>query len=184
MADHTANDARHVAKMCNVSGCNIEASYWIDTSEGFAEPLLESASPSTFYLCLDHQYELDGKDGNGYAHLRIDTGELPGLKSASTAVPRIATCAATCDGAPLGGLLCQSQNSIASDTAAALVRNPDAGRSNAKLDQPLPRTTMLPGVREGRQPTVPLHPPRRRLALSNSSFRGGRSLRFLLNRPR
>ena len=33
------------------------------------------------------------------------------------------------------------------------------GEGNPNLDQPLPRTTMLPVVREGRQPTIPLRPP-------------------------
>jgi hypothetical protein len=68
----------HIAKKCNVKDCEQEASYWIDTSEGFVESLLDATVPHTFYLCIDHQYELDGKDVNegGYVHLRIDTGEL------------------------------------------------------------------------------------------------------------
>jgi hypothetical protein len=36
------------------------------------------------------------------------------------------------------------------------------GEANTKLDQPTPRTTSLPVVREGRLPTIPLHPPNRR----------------------
>jgi len=73
---------KHVPKMCNVKGCSTEASYWIDTSEGFVESLLEASSPSTFFLCIDHQYELDGKDEHegGYLHLRIDTGALHWLE--------------------------------------------------------------------------------------------------------
>jgi hypothetical protein len=42
------------------------------------------------------------------------------------------------------------------------------GEENPKLDQPLPRTTSLPVVREGRQPTIPLHPPGRPQTLHGS----------------
>ena len=61
-----------------VSECDTEATYWIDATKGFCESLLDSSSPSTFYLCIDHQYELNGKDEQegGYVHLRVDTGEL------------------------------------------------------------------------------------------------------------
>jgi hypothetical protein len=58
-----------------VTGCEQEASYWIDTSEGFTERLLEmTTAPDTFYICTDHMNDLD-LDGS-YRHLRIDTGEI------------------------------------------------------------------------------------------------------------
>jgi hypothetical protein len=68
--------SEHVPQQCGVKDCEQEASYWIDT-EGFVEPMIESA-PETFYLCTDHQYELEGKDeqDGGYVHLRVDTGEI------------------------------------------------------------------------------------------------------------
>lgn len=72
----------HVPKRCDVKGCKLDASYWIDTSEGFLEALLPEGTNDTFYLCVDHKYELDGKDEHegGYLHLRIDTGELRWLE--------------------------------------------------------------------------------------------------------
>ena len=65
-----ANDMKHVPKMCDVEGCTTEATYWID-----ARP---EAAQATFYLCIDHQYALDGKDEHegGYLHLNFETGEL------------------------------------------------------------------------------------------------------------
>ena len=68
----------HIARHCDIKDCETEASYWIDTSEGFVERIIHPQASDTFYLCLDHQYELDGKDERegGYLHLRIDTGEL------------------------------------------------------------------------------------------------------------
>ena len=68
----------HIPKQCMVSFCKAEATYWIETSKGFCESLLTPPPPETFYLCIDHQYELNGNDENdgGYVHLRVDTGEL------------------------------------------------------------------------------------------------------------
>jgi len=73
-----ARAGEHIAQQCMVRGCQAEASYWIDATDAFCETLLDSSLPHTFYLCLDHQYELSGKDERegGYLHLRIDTGEL------------------------------------------------------------------------------------------------------------
>jgi hypothetical protein len=76
--------AKHIVKMCDVEGCETEASYWIDTTEGFVENLLHHEPKTTFYLCLDHQYVL--MNGNGmYAHLRLDTGEIDELEIGSYA---------------------------------------------------------------------------------------------------
>ena len=67
----------HVPQFCGVKDCKREATYWIET-EGFVEPLIDGSVPRTFYLCIDHQYQLDGKDEweCGYVHLRLDTGEV------------------------------------------------------------------------------------------------------------
>jgi hypothetical protein len=83
----------HIAKMCDVKGCDTEASYWIDTSEGFVESLLDGQPNDTFYLCLDHQYALRHEDSESYAHLRIDTGEIIELEIGSYAChPKCRTC--------------------------------------------------------------------------------------------
>jgi hypothetical protein len=68
----------HIPQTCDIAGCEQEATYWIDTSEGFAENMLGNGSKDTFYLCLDHQYELNGKEEHEgfYVHLRTDTGEI------------------------------------------------------------------------------------------------------------
>jgi hypothetical protein len=77
--DSDRGEREHVAKQCMVAGCDAEARYWFDASEGFCESLLKTTStPGIFFLCLDHQDELNAKDDNdgGYVHLRIDTGEI------------------------------------------------------------------------------------------------------------
>jgi hypothetical protein len=68
----------HISKQCMVKDCTAEATYWIATTRGFCESLLGTALSETFYLCIDHQYDLNGNDINdgGYVHLRVDTGEL------------------------------------------------------------------------------------------------------------
>ena len=70
--------SEHIAKQCMVKGCEAEATHWIDVTEGFCERLTYADAPDTFYLCIDHQYEINGKDerDGGYLHLRIDTGEI------------------------------------------------------------------------------------------------------------
>jgi hypothetical protein len=84
---------KHVQKMCNVKGCTNEATYWIAASaigNSRSEP-----SPAPFYLCLEHQYQLDGKDEHegGYLHLRFDTGELRWLEIGKYACsPECAVC--------------------------------------------------------------------------------------------
>lgn len=65
----------HMPKPCDISGCQNEAEYWIDTDNGFVEQLLASTTNTgTFYLCGDHESEI-AEDGI-YTHLRIDTGEI------------------------------------------------------------------------------------------------------------
>jgi hypothetical protein len=69
----------HVPKHCDITGCREEASYWIDTAEGFIENLLKTQQAvETFYLCLNHQSDLmsHGDNDGFYVHLRIDTGEI------------------------------------------------------------------------------------------------------------
>lgn len=66
----------HVPKDCMVKGCDEEASYWVDTAVGFVESLMETDTPSTFYLCAPHQAEMRNELTGNYHHLRIDTGEL------------------------------------------------------------------------------------------------------------
>jgi hypothetical protein len=69
----------HVPKNCDITGCRLEASYWIDTAEGFIENLLKTQEAAdTFYLCLSHQSDLmsHGDNAGFYVHLRIDTGEI------------------------------------------------------------------------------------------------------------
>jgi hypothetical protein len=53
----------------------MEASKWIDTSNGFVETLLNSPAPETFYLCSDHASAV-ANENYEYVHLRIDTGEI------------------------------------------------------------------------------------------------------------
>jgi hypothetical protein len=65
----------HVRKDCMVEGCEDEASYWIENA-GFVETLLADKLPDTFYLCVNHQYELMNQETGLYHHLRIDTGEI------------------------------------------------------------------------------------------------------------
>jgi hypothetical protein len=66
----------HIAKECNIMGCDSEASKWIDTSEGFVETLLLTAkAPDAFYLCTGHASAIANEDYE-YVHLRIDTGEF------------------------------------------------------------------------------------------------------------
>lgn len=59
------NGMKHVPIMCGVQGCTTEASYWID--------VWPEAAQATFYLCIDHQYALDGKEEyeGGYPHYDI-----------------------------------------------------------------------------------------------------------------
>jgi hypothetical protein len=84
--------AEHIAKICNVTECKTEASYWIDTGDGFVESLLATVSvPSTFYLCADHMSELANEETGCYHHLRIDTGEMFQLEIGSYA------CSEECD---------------------------------------------------------------------------------------
>ena len=69
----------HVPKNCDITGCRLEASYWIDTAEGFIENLLKTQQAvDTFYLCVSHQSGLmsHGDNDGFYVHLRIDTGEI------------------------------------------------------------------------------------------------------------
>jgi hypothetical protein len=66
----------HVPKFCNVSRCKTEASYWIDTSEGFVEALLSKGTDETFYLCVDHKCGIENSETGNYSHLRIDTGKI------------------------------------------------------------------------------------------------------------
>jgi hypothetical protein len=70
---------KHVPKHCDITGCQEEASYWIDTAEGFIENLLKTQQAvDTFYLCVSHQSGLmsHGDNDGFYVHLRIDTGEI------------------------------------------------------------------------------------------------------------
>ena len=71
-----SSERQYAAEKCTIGGCGQEAVYWIDTTEGFVERLLTTATaPDTFYLCRDHYNEVANDDGE-YVHLRIDTGEL------------------------------------------------------------------------------------------------------------
>ena len=79
---------KHIPKWCDVIGCTQEATYWIDTGEGFVESLLAKSTkaPSanqTFYLCIDHQYMLMNQETGMYTHLRVDTGEVHELEIGS-----------------------------------------------------------------------------------------------------
>jgi hypothetical protein len=67
---------KHVPAYCMVNGCKDEASYWIDTEDGFVESLLTNGAPSTFYLCADHMTQIVKDETGGYQYLRIDTGEI------------------------------------------------------------------------------------------------------------
>jgi hypothetical protein len=67
----------HVPAYCSISHCQDEASYWIDTSNGFTEALLPSLTvPETFYLCSNHMTLIVNDEDGNYHHLRIDTGEV------------------------------------------------------------------------------------------------------------
>jgi len=67
----------HVPKDCSIEGCQDEATYWIDTSEGFTEAMLMTVdAPETFYLCDHHSGLLSHPDDDMYHHLRIDTGDI------------------------------------------------------------------------------------------------------------
>jgi hypothetical protein len=59
----------HIAKDCDVKDCRQEATFWIE---------LPHYARQTFYLCIDHQYELNGHDENEgyYVRLGIGTGEI------------------------------------------------------------------------------------------------------------
>jgi hypothetical protein len=60
---------KHVRKDCEVKGCDQEASYWLDT---------EGTIRDSFYLCVDHQFELDEKENHAGYHMALNfiTGEL------------------------------------------------------------------------------------------------------------
>ena len=77
----------HVAKQCMVRGCDAEAQFWIDATRGLCPSLPGTTVPHTFYLCLDHQDEINARDGKegGYLHLRVDTGELSWIEIANYA---------------------------------------------------------------------------------------------------
>ena len=82
------NDRRapeHIAKPCMVRGCDSEAMYWIDATRGLCPSLPGTTLPYAFYLCLDHQDEINARDGKegGYLHLRVDTGELSWIEIAN-----------------------------------------------------------------------------------------------------
>jgi hypothetical protein len=74
----------HTPAYCMVKDCKLEADYWLDTSEGFAEGLLAEAAPSTFYLCADHMTQVCDEDST-YQHLRIDTGDIFSIEAAKYA---------------------------------------------------------------------------------------------------
>ncbi|MGO9267717.1 MAG: hypothetical protein ACLQBA_23000 [Candidatus Binataceae bacterium] len=86
-----ARATEHVAKHCMVRGCDAEATFWIDATRGHCPSLPGTTLPHTFYLCLDHQDELDAREEGGYLHLRVDTGELSWIEIASYA------CSPDCD---------------------------------------------------------------------------------------
>ena len=59
-----------------VYDCKDQASWWIDTSQGFTETLLGlGPAHDTFYLCSDHYGEIQNENGN-YTHIRIDSGDM------------------------------------------------------------------------------------------------------------
>jgi len=72
-------EVKHKAVKCNVRGCKIEASYWIDTAQLSGD--FDMKSKHTFYLCTDDAEKLsNGGEFESYNYLNPETGRVRNIE--------------------------------------------------------------------------------------------------------